>query len=201
MTSVLIVLVAVQWVVVVALGVVVFALARQVGILFERITPVGAMVSEAGPKIGEATPVFTLASLTGGAVVIGPRKRAALVFFLSPTCPICKALIPALRGVQAAEKAWLDVVLASDGAEDKQRAFVAKAGLDGFPYVLSADLGVTYRVTRLPFAVLIDAAGIVRAKGLVNTREQLDSLFTAAEMNAPTLQSYLKTLSASPQHA
>ena len=38
------------------------------------------------------------------------------------------------------------------------------------------------RVQRLPYAVLIDEQGTLRAKGLINTREHLDSLFTAREL-------------------
>jgi hypothetical protein len=47
---------------------------------------------------------------------------------------------------------------------------------------------VAYGVGRLPYAVLIDGRGVVRATGLVNTREQLDSLFEAKEHGVPTMQ-------------
>ena len=48
--------------------------------------------------------------------------------------------------------------------------------------MLSADLGMTYRVSRLPYAVLIDERGVIRAKGLINSREHLESLFNAKEL-------------------
>ena len=51
----LVIAVIVLWVVVVALLFVVFALARQVGILFERVAPMGALMTDAGPKVGEAS--------------------------------------------------------------------------------------------------------------------------------------------------
>ncbi|MBW8301102.1 MAG: redoxin domain-containing protein [Hydrogenophaga sp.] len=184
--------VVVLFVLVLVLIGVVFALARQIGILFERISPVGALVNESGPKIGEATPNFTLASLNGGAIYIGPRgQRSTLVFFLSTTCPICKKMLPVLQSMRASEDKWLDVVLASDGDMDKHKAFIKKAGLEDFPYALSPELGITYRVSRLPFAVLIDGEGIVRAKGLINSREQIESLFNAAEMGVSSIQNFL----------
>ena len=184
--------VVVLFVLVLVLVGVVFALARQIGVLFERISPVGALVNESGPKIGEATPNFTLPNLNGAAIYIGPRgQRSTLVFFLSTTCPICKKMLPVLQSMRVSEGKWLDVVLASDGDEDKHRAFIDKAGLKDFPYALSAELGITYRVSRLPFAVLIDGAGIVRAKGLINSREQLESLFNAHELGVSSIQSYL----------
>jgi hypothetical protein len=39
--------------------------------------------------------------------------------------------------------------------------------------------------------VLIDEAGVVRAKGLINTREHLESLIQAKEMGVASIQEYL----------
>ena len=180
------------WIVVIALGLVVLALARQVGVLFERVAPMGALITDGGPKVGEASPRYELAALDGRQVVVGAGDgRSMLLFFLSPTCPVCKKLIPVLKSASRAEQSWLDVVLASDGDRPKQEAFVRQQGLGMFPYVLSTDLGLSYRVNRLPFAVLIDGEGIVRAKGLINNREQLESLFNAKELGVESIQRYL----------
>ena len=94
-------------------------LARQIGVLYERIAPMGALMNDSGPQVGEQSPKFTLESLNGGVVSIGTVKETAtLVFFVSPTCPICKKLIPILRSIRSSEGDWLTVVLASDGDED-----------------------------------------------------------------------------------
>ncbi|WP_085314478.1 methylamine dehydrogenase accessory protein MauD [Derxia lacustris] len=184
-------IVAVLALAVIAMMFIIFALARQIGILFERISPVGAMVNDSGPKIGELAPVFNLPSLTGGQVQIGSAAaKSRLVFFLSPSCPVCKKLIPAIKAIQQDERQWLDIALASDGDESRHRQFIADAQLSGLPYVLSEQLGVTYKVARLPFAVLIDSTGVVRAKGLVNTREQLESLFNAVETGFASVQDF-----------
>jgi methylamine dehydrogenase accessory protein MauD len=55
---------------------------------------------------------------------------------------------------------------------------------------------MSYRVNRLPFAVLIDGDGIVRAKGLINNREQLESLFNAKELGVDSIQRYLEAVPA-----
>lgn len=184
--------VGVLWVIVLALIVVIFALARQIGVLFERISPMGALVNDSGPKIGDTTPVYTLPNLNGGAVTIGPKpNRSTLVFFVSPTCPVCKKLLPILRSVKSDEGKWLDVVLASDGELDKHKRFIDTARLSDFPYVVSTELGLAYRVSRLPFAVLFDEHGTIKAKGLINNREQLESLFNASEMGVGSIQNYL----------
>jgi methylamine dehydrogenase accessory protein MauD len=171
---------------------VVLALARQVGLLHERISPVGALALEHGPKVGEAVPALTLTTLDGQTIRLGeawPRSR--MVFFLSPTCPVCKKLLPALRSLALAERDRLEIVLASDGEVGEHAAFVRREKL-GLPYVLSAELGMTFRIGKLPYAVLIGADGTVRAKGLVNNREQLESLLAAEDLGVGSMQEYLR---------
>jgi methylamine dehydrogenase accessory protein MauD len=177
----------------ITLAVAFLALARQVGVLFERISPMGALVTEAGPKVGDRSAMFRVDSLTGAEIAIGaPSVRSTLVFFLSPTCPICKKLLPALRSARTSENQWLDVVLASDGDPAAHLRFIEGAKLHSFPYVLSTELGLNYRVARLPFAVLLDTAGVIRAKGLVNNREQLESLFNAQDLKVASIQQFLE---------
>lgn len=189
----LMVAVVVLWAVVIALLVVVFALARQVGILFERVAPMGALMTDAGPKVGEASPRFDLMTLDGKPLAIGGASpRNTLVFFLSTTCPVCKKLLPVLKSMRNAEGRSLDIVLASDGEHAAHHAFHKAAGIDDFPYVLSPDLGMTYRINRLPFAVLLDREGIVRGKGLVNSREQLESLMNANDLGQASIQNWIR---------
>jgi methylamine dehydrogenase accessory protein MauD len=172
----------------------VFALSRQVGIIYERIAPVGALTMDAGPKVGEAAPAFELTGLDGDRVEIGrPAAVSTLLFFLSPTCPVCKKLLPILKSTARSEQSWLRVVFASDGARDAQEKFRTSAKLEMFPYVLSTPLGMAFKVSRLPHAVLIDEQGRVRSKGLVNSREQIESLFNAKELGVATVQEYLGT--------
>jgi methylamine dehydrogenase accessory protein MauD len=177
------------WVVVLIQLAVIFALARQIGILFERVSPVGAMISDAGPAIGDTVAPLELPNLNGAGLTLGRAAgRSQLVFFLSTSCPICKALLPALKSIRDDERGWLDVILASDGREQLHRRLIEAEGLEGFAYVLSSELGMSFRVSKLPFAVLIDKQGKVVTKGLVNSREQLESLFTASETGIPSYQ-------------
>ena len=180
------------WIAVLVLLVAVIALSRQIGILYERVAPMGALVMDTGPKPGDLAPSFELDALGGGRVRLGGvQPRSTLIFFLSPTCPVCKKLLPILKSIQVAESKWLDIVLASDGEAAAHESFRQRAQLTQFPYVLSAALGMQYRVSKLPHAVLVDEAGRVRAKGLVNSREQLDSLFAARDLGVGSVQEYL----------
>ena len=180
------------WIAVLVLLVAVIALSRQIGILYERVAPMGALVMDTGPKPGDLAPTFELDALGGGRVRLGGvQERSTLIFFLSPTCPVCKKLLPILKSIARDEAAWLRLVFASDGETDEHRAFVERVGLQAYPYLLSAELGMAFRVGKLPYAVLLDEHGTVRAKGLVNSREQLESLFTAKELAVPSVQGYM----------
>jgi methylamine dehydrogenase accessory protein MauD len=179
------------WITNIALVVTVLALARQIGVLNERVTPLGALTMDHGPKVGEAAPVFHLPRLDGGEIAIGAATgRTQLLFFLSPTCPVCKKLLPVLRSLSQHERATLDVVLASDGEHDEHSRFYQREKLAPFPYVLSTDLGMTFRISKLPYAVVVGPAGLISAKGLVNNREQIESLLIAQEMGVASLQDY-----------
>jgi methylamine dehydrogenase accessory protein MauD len=180
------------WAAVIALAVLLWALSRQVGVLFERVAPMGALMTDAGPAVGSASPNFALRGIQSEAVNIGGTSdKASLLFFLSPTCPVCKKLIPVLKALVRDERRGLAVVLASDGEEAEHLRFLREQGLEALPYVLSTELGMSYRVSRLPYAVLLDPQGTVAAKGLVNSREQLDSLLNAHELRSPSIQHYL----------
>jgi methylamine dehydrogenase accessory protein MauD len=82
------------------------------------------------------------------------------------------------------------VALASDGEPAEQRRFIHAHRLESFPYLVSTALGLAFRVSKLPFAVLIDREGRIRAKGLVNTREQIESLLNARALGVASLQEY-----------
>jgi methylamine dehydrogenase accessory protein MauD len=181
-----------SWAAILVLGAMLWALSRQVGVLFERVAPMGALVTDSGPAVGSASPAFSLRGIQSEDVVIGgERSVPQLIFFLSPTCPVCKKLIPVLKALAHDERRNFSVILASDGEQAEHLRFVQAQGLSEMPYVLSAELGMSYRVSRLPYAVLLDREGLVAAKGLVNSREQLDSLLNAHDMGTPTIQRYL----------
>jgi len=185
----------VLWLIVVVLAAVVVALVRQIGVLHERVAPAGALMGRDGPRVGEPAPRFELVDWSGRPCPIGgadPDGRATLLVFISPTCPVCKTMLPILDSVVRAEPARLRLVLASDGTREEHETFVHAHGLAERAYVLSTPLGLAYHVAKLPHAVLIDADGVLRAKGLVNTREHVESLFEAMARGVDSVQAYLQ---------
>ena len=195
MTEALLVSNILLWIVVVALSALVLALLRQVGVLHERIAPAGALATATPVEVGDAAPVVDVVDWSGKALRIGSTDESGtstLLLFVSPTCPMCKTLLPTAMTTVVAEsrRDSTRLVLASDGPRAEHEDFVRRHALDRFGYVLSAPLGVAFGVAKLPYAVLIDADGVVRARGLVNTREHLESLFEARSRGVGSIQEF-----------
>src|SRR6476661_3895728 len=79
-----------------------------------------------------------------------------LVVFTSRDCPICAQIVPGLRA------------LASDHAVAVARVRYEEDG--------GRELYEQFLVPGTPYAVYVDSAGYVRAKGTINTLEQLEGL-------------------------
>lgn len=180
------------WIVIFLLLIVVYALARQIGVLHERVAPVGALMPMSGPKIGETIEPVTVHSLSGSRLIVGqPGNPRTFLYFLSPGCPVCKSLLPVVQDL-ARREADLQVIYASDGESNAiHERYAEEHGIKPDDYVLSQELGLTLGVNKLPFAALLDGQGVLRARGLVNSREHLESLLTADELDVSSLQEYL----------
>jgi methylamine dehydrogenase accessory protein MauD len=184
------------WVVVILLSLTVLALARQIGVLHERVAPAGALINGAGPGVGEASPRLDVHALAGNAITVGASLlagKALLMLFVSQTCPICKKLIPIAMDFAKSER--LEVLFVGDAELAEQEKLIAQFGLDKHCFVNGPEIGMAYRVDKLPYAVLLDDQGIIAAKGLVNSREHFESLIIAKETGYATIQSYLKARS------
>ena len=183
------------WILVVCLAAVVFALTRQIGVLYERVAPAGALAINQQLKVGDDAPEIAVNALQGDISAIGglpDNKHSKLLFFLSPDCPVCKTLLPVIRSSRKAESDWLDVLLMSDGEEQDHQGFIKEYKLDSFDYILSGEVGISYGVAKLPYAVLIDELGKIASLGIVNSREHLDSLFEAKERKIASIQDYVR---------
>ena len=154
------------WGVVIILALTVLALARQVGVLHERVAPAGALINGAGPGVGEESPRLEVHALAGNAITIGgtlAAGRALLMLFVSHTCPICKKLIPIAQDFARAS-GW--TCCSSEMATPRTAQLIAQFGWTSNAFVNGPEIGMAYRVDKLPYAVLLDEAGMIAAKGL-----------------------------------
>jgi methylamine dehydrogenase accessory protein MauD len=192
MLTVLIVSQIFSWIVILGLGIALLALARQIGVLHVRVAPAGALLTGKGPVVGEAAPVLDVVTMDGAPLSIGKtlaKGRMQLLLFVSPHCPLCKELIPIAKNFARREK--LDIVFVGDDDPSEQQAMIARLEMGGIPFVNGPMVGRVFHVDRLPHAVLIGDSGTVLSKGLVNSREHLESLVTAHEMGVVSVQDYL----------
>lgn len=169
----------------------VFALARQIGLLHKRIAPFGARMTNAGVKIGERAPEVKAVDMAGQPLVLGSnRTKQTLVVFISASCASCAEMAPALRSIWKSERSQLDLVLVSlEESATLNQEFIAEHKLSGIPYIASRDTALAYGVMNAPYGILFDQQGVVRAKGVVNHMEHLESLLNAAQMQHPSAES------------
>ncbi|HEX5079985.1 MAG TPA: hypothetical protein VFV80_12610 [Geminicoccaceae bacterium] len=185
----------VLWIVVVILALAVAALARQIGVLHERVAPLGALSTKTAMEVGQPAPQFDVIDLAGRPVHIGgasPDGRSQFLLFVSPSCPMCKKLLPVARSFARSERRDMALVLMGDGDRPSHEALIAEHRLDGVPFALAPIVGINLGIGRLPHAVLIDAGGVIRSKGIVNSREHLESLLVAQETGYASMQDYLR---------
>ena len=115
----------VLWIALLGLAAVVLALIRQIGVLHERIAPMGALTIDRGPRVGDPAPVFDLFDIHQRPVSVGRRAAdggSIFLMFVSPSCPVCKKLIPVVKSIVKNEPG-VNLVFASDGDPTEQERF------------------------------------------------------------------------------
>jgi methylamine dehydrogenase accessory protein MauD len=185
----------VLWIVVVVLALTVAALARQIGVLHERVAPLGALSTKNAVEVGQPAPQFDVIDLAGRPLHIGGAGadgRSQFLLFVSPSCPMCKKLLPVARSFARSERRGVRLVLMGDGDRPSHEALIAEHRLSDVPFALAPIVGISLGIGKLPQTVLIDAEGIIRSKGIVNSREHLESLLVAQETGYASMQDYLR---------
>ena len=168
----------VLWALVIALSVLLLALARQVGVLHLRLGPRGALeVDDEGPPLGEGPAAIDKITIDGQDVTIGGPGDPQLLFFVSPGCPVCRQVLPSLS--PAARAARMTPIAIVDVEETAAREAYGHTS-PGVPVVAAPELAEIYAVPGTPYAVILDAIGVVRAKGTVNNLEQIEGLVDTA---------------------
>lgn len=184
------------WLVVVGQVILIVALSRLVGQLNRRLPPAGARVIDPGPDLGAQVSGFEVVDLTGRRVsVTFPLERGLLILYVSPHCGTCTELLPAARRFFGEVSALADACLAMvTGSRQAQLEYAKRHALTERPVFAEEDLPSDLQLGGAPFALWIDREGQVCAKGMVNTREHLESLRNAVEVGFPSLQSFKAAL-------
>src|SRR5918996_3412949 len=117
------------WLVVLVLALTVMALVRQIGVLHERVAPLGALSTRTAVEVGQPAPQFDVIDLAGRPLHIGGASadgRSQLLLFVSPSCPMCKKLLPVARSFARSERRGVAIALMGDGDRPSHEALIAE---------------------------------------------------------------------------
>ncbi|MDQ3707599.1 MAG: redoxin domain-containing protein [Chloroflexota bacterium] len=166
----------VLWLVVLVLLVLVILLYRQLGIMY-----LGSAegVSRDGLDLGAQAPDFALTDHYGNLQRSADyRGRPLLLLFGSPTCGPCKVLLPELHS-WAADHPEVGVVWLNLASPEENLRYASEMGatLPMSAHTPADGVVERFKVRVTPFLFFLDEQGIVRAKGLANTRDALDMYY------------------------
>lgn len=148
------------WALVAAGVLVTVANTRQVALLTRRF-PFADLRDEPGPELGHEMPGVPLSTLAGEELVLGPTlaRRTAFVF-LEDECKTCKELLPEFTAL-ADEADDSDVWFIVDDSPSEESPLVTLNGRA----LLGPGLFRDWKITTVPFAVVVTEEGKVEAKG------------------------------------
>ncbi|WP_438383626.1 alkyl hydroperoxide reductase [Asaia sp. BMEF1] len=167
----------------------VLVLARQIGVLHERIAPIGQQPVLSGLQAGQALPRLTAKRLDDSLLIMGGQHdagRSSLILFVSPDCPVCKRVLPIVQAQASIHD--LDLVLAGEGDVAALRVMASGIRLGATPFVTSQELLLLLQIGRLPTLVTLDPRGVITARDVANTRQQVEALIaTLPASSSPSL--------------
>jgi methylamine dehydrogenase accessory protein MauD len=127
-----------------------------------------------GLRPGKRAPDFKLPTVVGSDIALSDHVgRRVFLVFVQTGCGPCGAVVPDLNSMCRDQKLVLLVV--NNGEKDKIREWVDNVKAE-FPVLIQESFAVSkkYEVLATPFAFLIDEKGIIRSKGIVNNKQQID---------------------------
>jgi methylamine dehydrogenase accessory protein MauD len=156
-----------------------FAFARELGVLFVRLGPIGALPGRQGPSVGATIPMREVVDIFGNTHEIGASGRESLLLvFISTSCSACEQILPGLATLSTNYRGIIRcVALSSTDRTPDDLAFAKKLVKAGVTYVCDAEAWkLELQIGATPYAVLTDENGRVKSKGVVNNLEHLESL-------------------------
>ena len=169
----------VLWILVLLQGVALVVLFRQLGVVYLRLHPSSSAAdTPAGPEIG--SPIAELGNYWNGAETdVRPHTRKLLIFVVRG-CSACDALLPGIDKFARVERTSTDVLVVVDDKEIQENWH------HGTPVMYAPRLFDELNVRGTPYGIAVDESRKVRAKGVVNQIEHLESLLHAMETGYAT---------------
>lgn len=145
-----------------------------------------SMPKDWGPSIGTQAPSFTAQTLQNRTVSLEDYQgRKRLLLFISPTCSACAQAIESLNVLHQNEPD-LDLLVLGSTDYKANQAYAAERQLS-VPILTPAQnlTSETYGIKAIPYALMLDEQGTVRAKGMAIEENYLQRLFEEAFQAKP----------------
>jgi methylamine dehydrogenase accessory protein MauD len=177
----LIISVVLLWVAVLFLAFLLLGTLRGFGVLgwkleqMQAITP--RRIGREGLILGSKAPDFTLPGPSKEVSLHDYAGRKVLLVFTQNGCGPCNGILPDLKRTH--EKAEAQVLVVNEG-EPGEKADNA------FPVLKQEGWSVSkrYSVLATPFAFFIDEQGMIRGKGVINSRQQIHYVLSGVKVSA-----------------
>lgn len=147
------------WVTVVVMALAIAALLRQIGVLHARLQPMGVHFAGEGPDRLKPAPL--------GHVFQYNQSRLTLIAFTAPGCEICAGLLPGIRALDRQYRELAVHVVEHDRT--------------------TAGTFAAFRVSSTPYVVAVDPRGVVQARGVANSLEQIEMMLNEAAVRAEVI--------------
>lgn len=177
-------LVVSQWVLLFALGCLVIVAYRQLGYML-HLKEMGT--EHDGRQIGEQAPAFSYTPMQqslDASDYFDPKGKWSLLLFADPGCVSCQGALRALEHFAPEVAARMQILVATSAdpalitaVEEFRTASVTIGRVDGeVPFKL-------YRTHATPFLYVIDAEGVIQAKGVAGNEAEFRKLVRKVDRN------------------
>ena len=177
----LIISVVLLWVAVIFPAFLLLGTLRGFGVLSWKLEQMQAItpkrIGREGLALGSKAPDFTLPGAFKEVSLHEYAGRKVLLVFTQNGCGPCNGILPELK--RAHEKAEAQVLVVNEG-EPGEKADAA------FPVLRQEDWSVSkrYSVLATPFAFYIDEQGMIRGKGVINSKEHIRYVLSSVKVSA-----------------
>lgn len=164
------------WLLVIPLVILNLVLFRQLGIM---IMGTARGVNQSGIPIGHKIPQVAAFRLKGEEwSTVELLGSPSLMLFGSPTCKECAEIMPDFKRI--AEINEVKPILLLFSTAEFAAEYVRKINYTDEVMLVNPDLANQLDVQVTPFAYAIDRNGIIKHKGLVNSKDQLEEYVKAS---------------------
>jgi hypothetical protein len=153
------------------------ALARAIGLLQIRLGPEpGPLQTPSGVAIGSRAPGIGGLNLNSDEPAgFQPNRGRWAIIFVTATCSVCRSIVRDVERIRRGGTYKVEMILVARGSREQyeflsnlDRRLIAIRDPNG-------DVHTAYGVEEVPYAFMV-VDGHVRAKGVVNSRDQLEML-------------------------